>query len=166
MLFAFALIKKKIIALSFSFFSCKEAEENVLRHVKRYMRRKQKTYEVRRCDSNSYTKWLGSKLYELVHKGRVCSLEKYIDTSSLTHFELAVYKELTKIKRGEVRSYKDIARELGSNARPVASALSRNPFPLIFPCHRIIMSNGRLGGYFSKKQNKNKEIILALEKAL
>lgn len=53
------------------------------------------------------------------------------------------------IPRGEVRSYGQLARELGDPkaARAVGTALARNPFPIIIPCHRAIRSDGTLGGY-------------------
>lgn len=65
-----------------------------------------------------------------------------------TAFDKAVWQETLKIPCGEVRTYKDVAKEIGkpNAARAVGGALRRNPIPIIIPCHRVIASNG-IGGY-------------------
>ncbi|PIE70988.1 MAG: cysteine methyltransferase [Deltaproteobacteria bacterium] len=81
-----------------------------------------------------------------------------------TDFQKSVWQELTRIPYGTVRSYKDVAEKLGSakKARAVGMANSRNPIPLIIPCHRVIATNGDLGGFSSGLAVK-KELI-ALER--
>ncbi len=66
-----------------------------------------------------------------------------------TPFQKKVWKALTQIPYGETRSYKEIARAIGHpNAfRAVGRANSKNPIPLIIPCHRVIKSKGGLGGF-------------------
>ena len=66
-----------------------------------------------------------------------------------TDFQLKVWNELLKINYGETASYLDIAKTTGSpkNTRAVGLANSKNPIPIIIPCHRIIGSNGKLTGY-------------------
>ena len=66
-----------------------------------------------------------------------------------TSFELSVWNEIEKIPYGETRSYKDIAINLGkpNASRAVANACGQNPTPVIRPCHRVICSNGDIGGY-------------------
>ena len=68
------------------------------------------------------------------------------------NFEKKVWKEIIKIPWGEVRSYKEIAIAISSpnSARAVANACSKNPNLLIIPCHRVILSNGKIGGYSGK----------------
>ena len=63
-----------------------------------------------------------------------------------------VWNELKKIPEGEVRSYKEIAIAIGkpNSARAVANACGKNPSPIEIPCHRVIKSNGYLGGYSCK----------------
>jgi O-6-methylguanine DNA methyltransferase len=67
----------------------------------------------------------------------------------LTDFEKKVYAIVRKIPKGEVRSYKWVAAEIGNPylARAVGTALSRNTDPSVVPCHRVIRSDGNLGGY-------------------
>ena len=67
----------------------------------------------------------------------------------MTDFEKKVYREVLKIPLGQVRSYKWIARRIGQPKafRAVANALKKNPYPLLIPCHRVIRSSGKLGGY-------------------
>jgi len=64
-----------------------------------------------------------------------------------TEFQKKVLKELKKLKIGEVLTYKELAKRLGyENAyRAVGQALSKNPLPLIYPCHRIIGTKGLTG---------------------
>ena len=64
-------------------------------------------------------------------------------------FDMAVWEALRRIPFGETRSYQDVAQDVGNPraCRAVGSANSRNPIPLIIPCHRVIRSNGSLGGF-------------------
>ena len=64
-------------------------------------------------------------------------------------FQLAVWRELLRIPFGEVRTYKQIAEAVGNPkaARAVGAANGRNPIAIIVPCHRVIASDGNLGGY-------------------
>jgi len=84
----------------------------------------------------------------------------------MTLFEARVYKAVLSIPLGETRSYKWVAQEAGSPeaVRAVGQALKRNPYPLIIPCHRVIKSDKKIGGYaFGLKQKK---ILLQLEKEI
>lgn len=66
-----------------------------------------------------------------------------------TEFQKKVWKKLTGIPYGELRTYKTIAGAMGNEnaARAVGMANSRNPIPLIIPCHRVIGTNGKLVGF-------------------
>lgn len=66
-----------------------------------------------------------------------------------TDFMLRVWKSLLNIPYGETRSYREIAHSVGNirASRAVGHACSRNPIPIIIPCHRVIGSNGRLTGF-------------------
>jgi methylated-DNA-[protein]-cysteine S-methyltransferase len=68
-----------------------------------------------------------------------------------TAFEKMVWNALKEIPYGETRTYKWLAGEIcrPQAFRAVGNALGRNPIPIIFPCHRIIESDGSLGGYSS-----------------
>ena len=81
-----------------------------------------------------------------------------------TQFMQDVWKALIAIPYGEVKSYGDIAREIGKPkaCRAVGMANNRNPLPIIIPCHRVIGSNGNLVGYAGGLGCKEK--LLTLEK--
>jgi methylated-DNA-[protein]-cysteine S-methyltransferase len=81
-----------------------------------------------------------------------------------TEFQKRVWEQLTKIPYGQTRSYKDIAKALNqeSASRAVGSANGQNPLSIIVPCHRVISSNGSLGGYAGGLGIK--EALLSLEK--
>lgn len=66
-----------------------------------------------------------------------------------TRFQLKVWKKLREIRYGEVKSYGWVAREVGAPkaARAVGGAVARNPVALIIPCHRVIRSDGGIGGF-------------------
>jgi len=82
-----------------------------------------------------------------------------------TPFQLRVWRELKKIPYGEVRSYKELARAIGSPkaVRAVGGANNKNPVPILVPCHRVIGSNGSLVGYGGGLSIK--EYLLKLEGA-
>ena len=83
-----------------------------------------------------------------------------------TEFEKKVYRCVMKIPLGQVRSYKWVAGKIGrpKSVRSVGSALKKNPFTLLIPCHRIVKSNGDIGGYSSGKKIKRK--LINLEKSI
>jgi len=67
---------------------------------------------------------------------------------------------------GETRTYKDLAIAIGkpNSSRAVANACGKNPYPVIIPCHRVIRSDGKLGGYSGVGGIKKKKELLKLEK--
>jgi methylated-DNA-[protein]-cysteine S-methyltransferase len=66
-----------------------------------------------------------------------------------THYQQKVWRELLKVPYGETVSYGELARRVGNprGARSVGMAVHFNPIGIIVPCHRVIMSNGDIGGY-------------------
>jgi methylated-DNA-[protein]-cysteine S-methyltransferase len=84
----------------------------------------------------------------------------------MTPFAKKVYKAVLSISLGEVRSYKWVAKKCGSPSafRAVGQALKNNPWPIIIPCHRVIASGGRIGGYSGGIGRKKK--LLKLEKEI
>ena len=64
------------------------------------------------------------------------------------NFNKRCYQKLALIPKGMISTYAEIAKSLDSNAyRAVGNAMAKNPHPVAVPCHRIIKSNGTLGGY-------------------
>lgn len=68
-----------------------------------------------------------------------------------TRHRLAVWEAMQRIAPGKVRSYGELARELGSSARAVGGACGANPLPVIVPCHRVVASGGGLGGFMGAR---------------
>ena len=83
-----------------------------------------------------------------------------------TEFQRTVWSALSRIPYGELRSYGEIAREIGrpKAVRAVGAANGRNPLPIIVPCHRVIGSNGSLTGFAGGLDIK--KALLKLEQAL
>ena len=67
--------------------------------------------------------------------------------SSGTAFQRRVWGEIAAIPCHQTKSYGELARALGNAPRAVGQACGANPFPLVVPCHRVIASNGALGGF-------------------
>ena len=80
-----------------------------------------------------------------------------------TPFQRRVWGELLKVPYGETRSYQQIARQVGNAraSRAVGMANHWNPVAIIVPCHRVIASDGSLGGYGGGIERKRK--LLAAE---
>ena len=82
-----------------------------------------------------------------------------------TDFQQQVWSRLLEIPRGETRTYKDLALDLGRPrvARAVGGACGANPVPLLIPCHRVRASNGSLGGFSAAGGSEVKMRLLAWE---
>lgn len=80
-----------------------------------------------------------------------------------TAFQKKVWAVMEKIPYGAVRRYGDVAEELSSGPRAVGGACGKNPIPVIIPCHRIIASDGTLGGYSGQDGIDTKRFLLTLE---
>ena len=82
-----------------------------------------------------------------------------------TDFQIKVWNAISKIPKGKVKTYKELARSIRKPkaSRAVANACGKNPFPIKIPCHRVIRSDGRLGGYSGKGGIKAKRKLLRSE---
>jgi methylated-DNA-[protein]-cysteine S-methyltransferase len=88
-----------------------------------------------------------------------------LDESGLTEFQRRVLAACRKVKYGQVASYGDLAIAVGAPraARAVGSVRRKNCVPLIVPCHRILSSGGKIGGYSCPQGVSMKKRLLALE---
>jgi len=84
----------------------------------------------------------------------------------MTDFQKDVLRAVCDIPCSQVRTYKQIAKEIGRPGaqRAVGQVLKKNPLPLLIPCHRVIASGGKIGGY--SRGIKLKEKLLEFEKKL
>ena len=82
-----------------------------------------------------------------------------------TVFQRKVWKALCTIPEGKTFTYKDVAKIIGKPkaVRAVANAVGANPCAPYIPCHRVIRSDGKLGGYSGKGGIKTKRALLARE---
>lgn len=82
-----------------------------------------------------------------------------------TPFQKKVWKALLNIQKGNTITYKELAKKIGKPkaVRAVANAVGANPLPVTIPCHRVIRSDGTLGGYSGKGGIKTKRILLKKE---
>ena len=82
-----------------------------------------------------------------------------------TKFQKKVWNYLKTIRKGTVRTYKQVAIAINrpKSARAVANAVGKTPFAPKIPCHRVIRSDGSLGGYSGKGGVKTKKLLLKRE---
>ena len=82
-----------------------------------------------------------------------------------TKFQRKIWYFLTKIPRGSVKTYSEVAKAIGKPkaVRAVANAIGRNPYSPRIPCHRVIKSDGTIGGYSGKGGIKTKKSLLKKE---
>jgi methylated-DNA-[protein]-cysteine S-methyltransferase len=79
----------------------------------------------------------------------------------MPEFQARVLELVSKIPKGKVTTYREVARSLGCPKayRAVGNALARNPRPLKIPCHRVVRSDGRLGGYRLGSRRKARLLV-------
>jgi methylated-DNA-[protein]-cysteine S-methyltransferase len=94
--------------------------------------------------------------------------ELAVDLSRLTPFQRSVLQATQTIQAGEILTYRQVAEAIGrpKASRPVGMALGHNPVPIVIPCHRVIASNGSLGGYSAGAGLESKIFLLRLEGAI
>jgi methylated-DNA-[protein]-cysteine S-methyltransferase len=83
--------------------------------------------------------------------------------ASGTDFQKRVWAVMCDIPYGETATYGRLARAVGSGPRPIGMACGRNPIPIIQPCHRVLASGGKEGGFSGGDGLPTKRKLLALE---
>lgn len=97
--------------------------------------------------------------------GRPTSFDVRIDLTGVSPFRKTVLEVCRKVPYGKTASYADLARAAGNPAamRAAGSAMANNPIPLVIPCHRVLRSNGSIGGFSSPHGVAQKIRLLELE---
>lgn len=100
--------------------------------------------------------------------GKPVRFDVRLDLEEVTEFRRRVLAACRNIPRGRTATYADLARAAGSPgaARAAGSTMANNPLPLIVPCHRVVRSDGTLGGFSSTQGVRLKRRLLELEGAL
>ena len=107
------------------------------------------TFKNIKRESTSLIEILGENIQQFL-KGEIVEFDlDLLDFDKCTEIQKKVLIIESKIPRGWISTYKRIANRIGiqNGARVVGNPLSKNPFPIIIPCHRAIKTNGDLGGY-------------------
>ena len=100
-------------------------------------------------------------------EGRPVTFDLRLDLSGHSSFRRRVLEACRNIPRGQTATYADLARDAGSPraTRAAGSTMAHNPLPPIVPCHRVIRSDGSVGGFSSPSGIEQKLRLLELEKA-
>ncbi|MGH3975793.1 MAG: methylated-DNA--[protein]-cysteine S-methyltransferase [Pseudonocardiaceae bacterium] len=103
----------------------------------------------------------------LLHSGTSDLSTIELDMDHVPSFHRRVYRLARTIAPGETVSYGEIAARLGAHgsARAVGQALARNPFAIIVPCHRVLATGGKVGGFSANGGTATKLRILSIEGA-
>ncbi|WP_269715685.1 methylated-DNA--[protein]-cysteine S-methyltransferase [Caulobacter sp. NIBR2454] len=90
-----------------------------------------------------------------------------LDMTDVPDFHRQVYALVLKIPPGQIRTYGDVARDLGdvTLSRAIGQAMGANPFPIIMPCHRVMAAGGKLGGFSAPGGSNTKLKMLTIERA-
>jgi len=91
-----------------------------------------------------------------------------LDMTEVSAFDRRVYDTARRIEPGRTMTYGEVARQLGDPAlaREVGQALAKNPFAIVVPCHRVVASNGKLGGFSASGGVGTKQRMLTIEGGL
>ena len=92
------------------------------------------------------------------------NIRRRVETdTSITDFQRRVYLALLDVPRGATISYKELGERIGcKSAQAIGQALKRNPFAPDVPCHRVVCSNGTIGGFHGEREGKMIEKKLRL----
>lgn len=120
------------------------------------------------CDGEEYDPVQFGDLPERFRRyweGEATAFTDKIDLSGATYFQQNVWRAVQAIPYGETRSYSWVAARVGcpKAVRAVGQALAKNPVPIVVPCHRVIASDGSLGGFSGGSGMK--KYLLHLERA-
>jgi methylated-DNA-[protein]-cysteine S-methyltransferase len=87
---------------------------------------------------------------------------EFLDLSGLTPLQRSVLKAVSSVPHGEVRSYGQVAAQIGhpGACRFVGTTLAKNPFPILIPCHRIVRADGSAGGFYGGTDLKERMLLL------
>ncbi|MDD3984693.1 MAG: MGMT family protein [Methanobacterium sp.] len=117
-------------------------EENAVSEISKYYP------EFLVSDQYSNTAKLLSDIYHGKNVEVKLELLDFSKSTINTSFEMDVIREVVKIPYGNIITYKEIAKSLNSQAyRAVGTAIGKNPFPILIPCHRVIRSDGKIGDF-------------------
>lgn len=88
-----------------------------------------------------------------------------LDFGGIASFEALVYRALRRVARGRTVTYGELAELAGSGgaAQAVGTAMARNPWPVVVPCHRVLAAGNRPGGFSAPGGLKTKTKLLAME---
>ena len=120
-------------------------------------------------DNANYAIWSTRLFDDLMERikvyfsGHKVAFPDKLDLSRATHFQREVWEITRLIPYGETRSYAWVAEQIKrpQAVRAVGQALSKNPLPIIVPCHRVVASDGKLGGFSGGVEMKR--YLLSLE---
>jgi len=156
--FGYDLSKKKVVLT----FIPKKNKEVLLKEIKqldKYLEKKVLKVRIRDGVKNRNLLSIAETLMDVYEGKKKSEIIDYEYPYEITTFAKNVYDEVSKIPRGFVSTYSDIAKRAGKSlaVRAVGNILSKNILGVVVPCHRVIKKSGEIGGYGGKKNNNTKK---------
>jgi methylated-DNA-[protein]-cysteine S-methyltransferase len=129
-----------------------------------FVNRISETFQIQ-CDNNKSLVTPFTDRINAYLDGEITDLDLEVDLSRKTAFQRKVLLEVKGIPYGQTITYAELAKRIGDPKalRAVGQALRWNPVPIVVPCHRVLHSNGTLGGYGGMVGRKRKIELLKLE---
>lgn len=91
----------------------------------------------------------------VIHLNEANVRRKVLESQSITSFQRKVYLALLEVPRGSTITYRELGKRIGCrSAQAIGQALKRNPFAPFVPCHRVIASDGTLGGFHGQREGE------------
>lgn len=119
---------------------------------------------VKTSNSNHYLDYVATQIIKY-YKGELETFDINFDFSNCTPFQTKIYQALYDTPYGTLLTYKDLANKINSKAyQATGSAMAKNPFVIVIPCHRVINNNYNLGNYSGPDKLKEKLTTLELNK--
>ncbi len=147
-----AIRNNKIVAISFTF----EDKEKLIKNIERILKIRKIKDEIEIKEEKH--PWL-SLIYKIFKgKENPQKIYPYLDVNILSDYEKVVLRKLWEIPYGSTRTYEEIALELKMHPRLIGRILSRNPFEIVFPCHRVVSKRG-IGGFRGGYDDDKKKIL-------
>jgi len=144
-------VKKESIGIVWRFLENKPLIESIFLPCPRnqLIAKIKEKYSAAGITERSIPDGIAEQIGELYFGAKIDFDYSLLNLTKLTTFSVRVLTQTGKIPRGEVDTYSGLAVKIGSPgaARAVGTALANNPFPLVIPCHRVVRSDGSLGGF-------------------
>lgn len=158
---------KRIKLNEIKFFKKEKDVNNYLEEEKLELLTKQGSFRQDKINDliKLFNEYFSGKSINLIEKIDELNIDLALNEKFTTPFSHNIIRNVIKLNRGEITTYSEIGRKIGSKAyRAIGNVLRGNPLPLIVPCHRVVKKSGDIGGFMGEsekgwRQNLKKNLL-------